>query len=395
MPRKTLEVSIKPAVLKWARESAGLSMEDVAKRIRTSTETVAKWESGERRPTLRALEELASFLRRPLAALLLSTPPAELPLPKDFRVLPGQESLSFSKETRLAIREARRLQSVTFELMGAMGMKPYTLIGVGEASLQADPEEVAAKERERLGIDLKEQFSWTSSYMAFREWRRAIEELNVLVFQMRMPVKEARGFSLVDGGLPVIVVNIADSINARIFTLFHEYAHLLLGTAGVCLPQVNPKGHEQGVERFCNHFAGALLVPQDALLSDERVRAKTCFSDVSDRDLEQLARRLRVSKHVIWRRLQISGMIPFKKYQAKLKEWEEEEAQKQPRKRSGFGIPLAKRCIEERGTLFTGLVLKAKERDLITYSDVADYLSIKMKHLDKVRSLLEEQRINA
>jgi hypothetical protein len=37
-------------------------------------------------------------------------------------------------------------------------------------------------------------------------------------------------------------------------------------------------------------------------------------------------------------------------------------------------------------------VLEAKERDLITYSDVADYLSVRVKHLDRVQGLLREQQ---
>lgn len=394
MPRKTLEVSINPAVLQWARESSGLSIADIAKRVRTSTETVAKWESGERKPTLRALKELAVFLKRPLAAFFLPEPPLEPPLPKDFRVLPGQESLPLSEETRLAIREARRLQGVAAELMREMGIDPTAKIG--RTHLQTDPEVVATKEREKLDINLEEQFSWASSHMAFRAWRRAIEEMNVLVFQMRIPLDEARGFSLVDGGPPVIVVNIADSINARIFTLFHEYAHLLLGTAGVCLPEAT-FADEEAVERFCNHFSGALLVPRDALLEDEEIRALTRSLSISDLQLEQVAARFRVSKQVIWRRLQVLGAIPLKRYRAKLKQWEEQESQKPYRKKLAFGVHPAKRSILQKGPLFTSLVLEAKNLEIITYSDVSDHLSIKVKHLDQVRSLLQvqERGVNA
>ena len=43
-----------------------------------------------------------------------------------------------------------------------------------------------------------------------------------------MPVDDARGFSLTDGEPYVIVVNSADADRARLFTLFHEYAHILL-----------------------------------------------------------------------------------------------------------------------------------------------------------------------
>jgi hypothetical protein len=64
-------------------------------------------------------------------------------------------------------------------------------------------------------------------------------------------------------------------------------------------------------------------------------------------------------------------------------------------RRRSFGLHPARRCVQEKGPRFTSLVLEAKDRELITYSDVADYLSIRMKHLDKVQSLLGEHRVNA
>ena len=58
-----------------------------------------------------------------------------------------------------------------------------------------------------------------------------------------------------------------------------------------------------------------------------------------------------------------------------------------PRARRGGPTP-AKRCVQERGEFFAHLVLQAQARDVITYSDVADYLSIRVKHVDKVQALL-------
>jgi len=67
MPRKTLEVTVEPKVLIWARESMGMDIQKVARRLNTSVDTVTKWELGEKKPTLRILKELARFYKRPLA----------------------------------------------------------------------------------------------------------------------------------------------------------------------------------------------------------------------------------------------------------------------------------------------------------------------------------------
>ena len=390
MPRKGLEVKINPAILKWARESAGLGVREVARRFGRNVETVKEWEAGTKNPTLRILEELAMYYKRPLAAFFLPKPPPKLPMPTDFRVLPGRERPPLSKETRLAIRGARRLQSIAKELMKDIGFD--TTLKIGRIDLNDHPEKVAAEERERLGIGIGEQFSWKDSYMAFRRWRRAIENLNILVFQMRMPMKDTRGFSLWGEELPAIVVNASDSINGRIFTLFHEYTHLLLGTTGICIP--NEVSHFDAVmgreEEFCNYSAGAFLVPRNAL--HENIRSTTHLA-VHDYLLSQIAMHFKVSREVILRRMEVTGLISRELYRNKLREW---ESQREAIGRKGgfFGITRARRCVQEKGPLFISLVLEARERDLITYSDVADYLSIRMKHLDKVQSFLGEQKLS-
>src|SRR2546425_12978582 len=122
MQRNTIEVNVSPSVLRWLRESAGLAVEDVARRLGTSEAAVEAWESGNRRPTLRTLEELSVFLKRPLAVFLLPQRPSEPPLPTDFRSVPGKEKLPMGRATRLAIREARRLQGVAGRLSGQCGL---------------------------------------------------------------------------------------------------------------------------------------------------------------------------------------------------------------------------------------------------------------------------------
>src|SRR5206468_1465751 len=205
MHSNIIEVNVKPSVLRWLRESAGLGVEDVARRLGTSETAVQAWESGDRRPTLRTLEELSVFLKRPLAAFLLPQRPSEPPLPTDFRSLPGKGKLPMGRATRLAIREARRMQTVASDLTAQLGSPPRARIR--KITLQTDPTAIAEVERTRLGIDLDEQAGWASADAAFSQWRRAVEQLSVLVFQLPMPVQEARGFSLTDGGLPAIVVN--------------------------------------------------------------------------------------------------------------------------------------------------------------------------------------------
>ena len=388
MSAKAISVRINPAVLKWARESAGLGVQQTAKRLNSSTETVEGWETGSKQPTIRALETLATMFKRPLAAFFLPEPPREQPIPTDFRVLPGKERPALSKKTRLAIRRAQRLQALAKEMLEEMHIaeRPVT----ARTTLRADPEKVARTERERLGIGLEVQFGWERPSEAFRAWREAVEALNVLVFQFSMPLTEARGFSLTDTELPAIVVNGSDIMPARTFTLFHEYAHLMLETGGLCLLNESLGIDSIPVEKFCNHFAGALLVPAEALLGDDRLRRGLPPGGLDEADLIAIANRFKVSRQVIWRRMLVTRLISSGIYRARLSSWER-EATKAPQ-RARFWLPPARRCVQERGRMFGSLVLEAKDRDLITYKDVADFLSIRLGDLKKVDRIVRGSR---
>nr|HID57808.1 ImmA/IrrE family metallo-endopeptidase [Desulfobacterales bacterium] len=385
MPRKTLEVTVEPKVLVWARESVGTDIHKVAKRLSVSVDTVAKWELGEKKPTLRALKELARFYKRPLAVFFLPEPPKELPRPKDFRVLPEQERGKLSKETRLGLRNARRLQSLAVELTKSIDRE--VTINIGKANLTDNPETVAIRERERLSKEIQEQLDWKNSRQALNQWKKKIENLGILVFQFAMPVEEVRGFSLTEGGLPIIVLNLRDSVNARIFTLFHEYAHLLLGTSGICNLE---EGSELplGIEEFCNHFAGAVLVPKKHLLHHELLKSIRPYSEIPDEYLDRIATSFKVSQEVVLRRMEILELVTKDFYQRRREEWKV-KVEKEKIRKKGFFVQPAKKCLLEKGLPFVSLVLETHKRGVITYNDVVDYLSIRLKHLNKIEQLIK------
>ena len=117
----------------------------------------------------------------------------------------------------------------------------------------------------------------------FDIWRGWLESENIAVLKIKMPVEDARGFSLTDGEPYVIVVNSADADRARLFTLFHEYAHILLNMPVVCNQGDGDLDEYAEIEHWCNHFAGAFLAPsveieknpdiQQALKSGNYIRA--------------------------------------------------------------------------------------------------------------------------
>jgi Zn-dependent peptidase ImmA (M78 family) len=238
-----------------------------------------------------------------------------------------------------------------------------------------------------LRIEVETQLKWKTEWDAFREWRAAIERNNILVFQLPMPVEDARGFSLADEDPYAIVVSSSDAVRARIFTLFHEYGHLLLHTSGICLPQLDGRSREHGaeLERWCNSFAGAFLVPDPALSRTVQSGQAELEGQALYDAMGNVAREFKVSEQAALLRLRELGMVPRQSFHVAM---EKLAARGKGVKKGGGAVPPAKRCVAENGPLFTSLVLEARGNGLVTYSDVADYLDVRLKHLPEIESSL-------
>ena len=380
----TVQFRVNPEVLKWARETSGVPIEDAAKRLKVLPSAYSRWEAQEAFLTLAQARSLASYFKRPLAAFLLPGPPPEPSPPRDFRTLPGTEG-QFDRKTLLAIRKALRLQSLAKDLMQGLGRE--TAPQLGKAKFSEQPEQAALSERARLGIDIERQQEWKDEWEAFREWRAAIERHNVLVFQLPMPVEDARGFSLADREPYAVVASSSDAVRARIFTLFHEFAHLLLRTPGVCLPQLDksPQNNEPELERWCNRFAGTFLIPDSGVSIASRNRGGELTGEALRDAVEDIARRFKVSQQVALWRLRDLERVSNQTFQTALNRL---MARAKQTKQRGGPVAVAKKCLAENGAFFTSLVLEAKGKGHVTYSDVADYLNVRLKHLPAIEASL-------
>lgn len=392
MPPRTVEVTVSPGVLRWARETAGYTRDDVARRFHIAPGRVVGWESaGPARLTFRRLEELARYYKRPTAALLLDQPPAEPSLPPDFR-RPLHRDAPFSPHLRLAIRRARRLQRLVRELMEAME-EPFSS-DIPEVNTQASAESVAREQRAAFGITARQQLGWTTGSEAYRRWRDALEARRILVFQGDFPREEAQGFSLSDSEPYSIVVTQQkeEPFTARCFTLFHEYAHLLLRQGGVCLTGEVPfsdGSSEAKTEYWCQRFAEAFLVDADVLRDRPETGAILRGDPGYEQSLKELASVFKVSQHVVLFRFWHLDLMTETRFWHEFNRLREEAAEaaqrREKRKERGGGPPPAQRAVQERGRLFTRTVLEALEREMLSHAEVMEYLGVRPKHLEEVR----------
>lgn len=247
---------LKPEVLRWARESFGLSVEEAASKLGTKLERLEGAERGEALLTMRQAEKAAKVYERPLAALFAPVPPEEEPQEAQFRRLPGAPEPPWPSEMIGLVRRVRERQAAAVDLLDLLDEEP-AWPSVSD-SLKIPPGEAAAAVRERLGISLEEQGSWRdhTGYVPLRHWIDAVEALGILVVQDgSLSVELMRGFASLDPTVPAIVVNTRDDPRARVFTLIHELGHLY--QAG--------RFDAPDLERWLEQFAGDVLMPRPAL----------------------------------------------------------------------------------------------------------------------------------
>jgi Zn-dependent peptidase ImmA (M78 family) len=279
----------------------------------------------------------------------------------------------------------RRVQAL--ELYEDLGERPEPF--PVRARLGQDVERIGHAIREALRVTTEEQAAWRTPEAALSAWKAKLESSGVLVVQFsRLDVHEMRGASVVEFPLPIIALNSKDSAAGRVFTLFHELAHISLGEASLCDIDDNHvlPPQEQAVEVFCNSVAGAALIPRDAILGHPLVNAhQERLVEWPDEEIDVLRRYFAVSRFVVLRRLVALGRASDAFYGRRHRLWSDELAQREASLADrDVYVPPPRRTLSATGKAFARLVLRAYHEDHITLSDVSEYLRLKVKHLPEL-----------
>ena len=372
---------INPEMLRWARERAGYSVEQVANRRKVSSETVQDWEEGNSYPTWRQLEQLAhNDYHRSTGFFFLNAPPTESTADVEFRRLPGQMLEGLEADTLYAIRRARVRQQDLRMLLGAQGTgERFILRDLLDKVNANDPIRLATSVREFLEVGLDEQKSWKSADDALKQWRERVEENGVWVFKQAFRQKDIAGFCLNDPVYPVIYLNNSQANTRQIFTLFHELAHLLFDFNH--LERLDSEhylhslaGEDRAIEIACNRFAGEFLVPSADF--DYEVAAYASAS-LTDEYLNSLARNYKVSREVILRKFRDRDRLNSAEYQQMVQHWRTEQVP-----RSGKGGNYYATQATYLGQKYLRAAFRAFGEGRIDEFQLAESLGVKGSSLD-------------
>ena len=378
-------IPVNPKVLRWARETAGLSIEEVAHKLHRKSitaETVAAWERGEGSPTYPQLETLAyEIYKRPLALFFFPEPPVEKTPKQDFRTLPEPEIQRLSPRLRYLLRQAQSMQLNLAELYDGVNPAEHQMVRDLKLAPDASISEMTTNVRQYLNVELSDQLQWKSAEDAFKTWRNALEDCGVFVFKEAFRDDMVSGFCLYDTQFPVIYVNNSKSATRQIFTLFHELAHLLSGTGGIDTPLEDYidllQGEDKRIEVLCNRFAGAFLVPDADF--DQQITTVS----INDKTIGDLANRYCVSREVILRKLYDRRLVSHQSYEQKVEQWKK-EANDETGKGGDYyrtkGVYLGERYLE--------LVFSRSYQNRISIEQLADYLGVKVKSVPGMEALL-------
>jgi Zn-dependent peptidase ImmA (M78 family)/transcriptional regulator with XRE-family HTH domain len=385
-------IPVAPAVLKWARETAGLTVEQAAKGLQVNPDTVLQWESGSRPPTIKQLRNASKRYGRPLAVLLLPAPAKDFQALRDFRRTDASgDNAPWSPALRAEFRRALSQREVILEIAdlsgGGQGLAPGL-----EPSTPGSAEELGAAIRTALSLDDVPPRVWGHPHEALNLAVDAVERLNILVIRTRgVPVSEMRGFSISEWPVPVIALNGKDWPRPRLFTLLHEVAHLTLNSGGVCdlHEHRGPAAQNDQVEHFCNQAAAAALLPADRVLAHPRVAPLERPHEWPLSDLADLSKTFGASAEATLLRLVALEKATWDTYWARKAELEAEysrarEAEKERQRESEGGPNYYTVKARDLGHAYVASVLDAFRSRVITSLDVADYLDVRYDQLGKL-----------
>jgi Zn-dependent peptidase ImmA (M78 family)/transcriptional regulator with XRE-family HTH domain len=389
-------LAIQPRILRWARETAGLSLDEAAQAIglkeargKTGADRLAALEEGDGEPSRTQLLRMSRAYRRPLLVFYLNEPPRMGDRGEDFRTLPGQQK-QFNADLDALLRDIKARQGLIRSMLEDAEAPPLAF--VGSATTDTSVGRLAALIEETIGFSRNEFRNTRTPDDAFTYLRSRIEATGVFVLLLgnlgshhtNIPVEIFRGFALADPIAPLIVINDQDARSAWSFTALHEVVHLWLGATGI-----SGEDASNAIEQYCNDVAGDLLVPQSDLKSFTRLSV----FDAAARTITDRAEAFRVSRSMLAYKLPRVGLINRSVWAALhdhfTKEWvlfKQRQAEKNKAIEGGPSYYVVRR--HRVGNALLSLVRRSLDDGIITYTKAGRVLGVKPTNVEPLLSVL-------
>lgn len=280
-------------VLAWARKRKDLSRADVAKKFKISEEIVENWESGNDAPKYQILEKLAyEIYQIPLAGFFVSKIPVDVDPEAKFRRLLSGASNQIS--IKRLIHKAARFQAYVEEISeGLSKWEKRPKVKIAQNTIRENLLEILQLDSSYAsGIKLPEDH--------FDLLREKLYDVGIYVFKSAFKDDDISGFCLPSETYPVIMVNNSSTATRQIFTVIHEFCHILKDSFGLTKWNLSIGGdanlNERNEEHFCNSATADFLVPKSVL--DGYLKIGNYNTEAF---YEKIASELKISREIILR----------------------------------------------------------------------------------------------
>lgn len=382
----SIRTSNNPKMLEWAREEVGYTLEQAAHAIGVSVDKLKAAESSSDNPlTLNQLRTAADKYNCPFGYFYLSKPPYKKsykPVP-DYRIEPGFIGIEHYK-LNLEIKRARDRRLLYFDLLTNLDLEidPFQLLP------QSRTPNLGSHIRRRLGIADAEISSLTFDQV-YSYWKSKIENDGVLVYESQYIPEESGviGVAIYYDVCPIILVKRGGSHNARkLFTLLHEYAHLLKGRSALNDAEAQsvsrPTTNQARLEAESNLLAAEILVPSENINRDDYLNLN------SVQKMEHLANTFKVTyttAAVCLKRLNLIDQLEFS-HLLELRRKANEEKRTEAKEDKEVKIPRENIMRLDMGRPMFNAVLQAYGSGVIDLFDASKILNLRINKIDKLVS---------
>lgn len=332
------------------------------------------WRRYEDKPTVNQLNQLASFFNIPFGYFFLNElPKNEYPIPH--YITNNKQNFVPSNELKDVLNIVQHRQEWAKDILKELQDEPLKF----PASLNMQtPIVVATTIMKNL---LKLQNNWAATLGtwedAFRLLITRMEDIGAFVVvngvvgnnnYRKLDVKEFRGFVLYDEYAPFIFINRNDFISGRIFTIIHEFVHILIGkSSSIDFAQLLPADNH--IEIYCDSVAAEFLVPTNDL--------KQKVHEIGV-DYNKLTKYYKVSRVVIARRLLDINVIDKNEFFEDYNKFGNAEVKVLLKKGGDFYNTAPYRI----GRSFFNLIYSAVKRNKILYRDAFKITGLTPKSFD-------------
>ena len=386
MPAKKYAYVSKDMLL-WARGETPFSTpeEAVIYTSGISAEQLIAWENGSELPSINEAKKLAALYKVPLACFYLSAPPEKrVKRYTDRRTANGTIYGETSYELWCEIGRIISNREKLLEYVDADDGSGYFL---PQFSQEKSVDDIANELRLFLGIHLPFKNKSAYNNNAFNFFRNIFEHRGIIVSQISgVSLDEMKGISISYETYPLIAINNKDFERAKVFSLFHELAHLARRSSSLCKIDFDERNDDE--EKICDAIAASILLPKSSFL-DTVKKIYPKYNEWSSICLQDIGDKFGVSSVVVLRRLFELKKIHKPLYLRVYKQLNDEfEANREliEKRRKGQNIPVHyyTKYLNQQGYLFPRAILYAHANGKLTYGEMCKTLNVSSKHIGDI-----------